>query len=172
MIEAIISLGLILMAMGAFAKVASSYGAVDRKVRDKDAMLETTLLGIQRLAGDLKAATRLLSPTSGTSSVLRFERVDPTAAYLPAIPDPDNEVNPFDPFTANTGTVEYTLVDRDLVRTWTPPSGPVTSGQIAGQLNGFAAEYVGPQEIRVRLTILDGNSTRTITRPIYLTSTP
>ncbi|MGE0494976.1 MAG: type II secretion system protein J [Vulcanimicrobiota bacterium] len=140
LIEVVVSVGLMATILVVSASLADRYWQAMRRAGALDTTTGSAL--VWRITNDLEQVTALVSPASGTASVIEFDKIDrqdPARVVPASAPDPWNP-------RAATVRVRYEVIDEHLICT--------TGGRAEdlGKVAGFAATLNGTA-VNVTLTI-------------------
>ncbi|MCA9790418.1 MAG: hypothetical protein KC910_01430 [Candidatus Eremiobacteraeota bacterium] len=140
LIEVVVSVGLMATILVVSASLADRYWQAMRRAAALDTTTGSAL--VWRITNDLEQTTNLVSPTSGTSSVLEFDKID---RHDPERLNPASAPDPWNPAAASL-RVRYEVINGRLICT--------TGGRSEdlGQVAGFAATLNGTT-MTVTLTI-------------------
>jgi len=177
LVEALFTALLVSLALGIVGTVAHQFQRAMTRSAASDSGLEA-LLEIRRLAAELEQATSISSPgLSATSTLLRFQRIDPSSpGRIPAVllptPDPIPAAwEPRDP--AYLVTVSYSLnAAQQLVRRVDFPGGSFEQQTCADHLVNFQAQHPNRGTIALVATVSLGEQTRSLNLVVNLHAIP
>ncbi|MEW6282916.1 MAG: hypothetical protein AB1758_30165 [Candidatus Eremiobacterota bacterium] len=168
--EALISTFLLMTVLAVVALLANQYSRVVRSSHHKSVGRQVAL-SLLTIRSDLEAGVEVVTPTlGGGPSDLRFFRVDtgdPDRFPATIEPTPDPGPDPWLPTDPSYLTdVVYTLQNGDLIRELDPPGGDASV--VASEVNDFSARSVGPDQIELVMSHLDGTRVRTYRLPVNI----
>lgn len=146
------AMGIIFLVLGLAGALITDYSRVLRRAAPREKLLEVIELGSERVASELSGALAVTVPSTGTSSTLSFDRIDPSADRLPS-PPPD----PFPGFwdfrdPDHILVVTYSVSGGELIRD--TDSATATASEVLCQgLSGMSATRVNNRCIRVTFSV-------------------
>ena len=150
LIEAMMTMALILVLLGLISGISSGYGNMFRFSASKDQTLQAAQMGLDTIRTELCQATRVLEPPGASpGSWIKFEKVNPGVARLPLSPQPASW-NPTNP--AFLVTVEYRVVDETLIRETVQP-GATSRQVIASGVKGLGVQLQSDGSYRISLQV-------------------
>jgi len=170
LLETLVSIGMIAMVMAFTGLLFHRSFQILRVLDDKEKTRQAARMGLDRIAGELREAVNI----SQASSVVEFEKIDPTATITPP-PEPPDEIpdnylpptwGPDQAYPASARLiVRYETVDENLIRTVRYKSGgnAVSQVVVAG-VNSFTCEEVAGNvgEVVVTVAVVDNRRIKTV----------
>jgi len=147
--EALISMAMLAMIMGAAASLFLNYSRITKQSSPKERNLVGGQLALERMRSEVAEALVLREPAVNRPSArLFFDKLDPSRDRLPVPLDPTQAFSP----QAPTCQVEYSLVSGQLLRR-TRGSGFQSEELLMDKVVGLATEFVAPAGVNIRLTL-------------------
>ena len=139
-----------------------------RVLDDKEKTRQAARMGLDRIASELREAVEITQ----ASSVVEFEKIDPTAA-ISAPPEPPEEIpddyepptwGPSQAYPASARLiVRYETIDENLVRTVRYKNGGSAVSQVVvAGVNSFTCEEVNAGEVVVTVAVVDNRRIKTV----------
>ncbi len=168
LLETLVSIGMIAMVMAFTGLLFHRSFQILRVLDDKEKTRQAARMGLDRIAGELREAIDITE----ASSLVEFEKIDPTATIAPPPepPDeiPDNYEPPnWGPNQAYPGSarllVRYETVNENLIRTVRYKSGGAGVSQVVvAGVNSFTCEEVNVGEVLVTVAVVDNRRIKTV----------
>lgn len=167
LIEMMAASAIIFLILGLTGALVGDYSRVLRHNSPREAMLEVVELGLERVSSEVSGAIELVTPASGTTSVIDFDRINPNTERLPTVmPSPAEDSwdyrNPDDILS-----VSYSVDSGVLIRE-TASATVTTSEAVCRSLSGLSATRVNAQCLRVRMSVDVEGALHEVTREVYL----
>ena len=175
-LETLVAIGMIAMVMAFTGLLFHRSFQILRVLDDKEKTRQAARMGLDRIAGELREAVAITE----ASSVVEFEKIDPTAKIVepPAPPTnssgeievPDDYLPPvYGPNQAYPAgsrlIVRYETVDEDLIRTVRYKNGGSAVSQVVvAGVNSFTCEEVAGNvgEVVVTVAVVDNRRIKTV----------
>lgn len=157
LIETMAAMGIIFLVLGLAGALVSDYSNVFRRAAPRERLLEVIEMGAEHISSELSGALQVTTPSTGTSTTLVFQRIDPEADRLPE-PPPANFPAFWDHRDPDHIMAVMYSVSSGVLKRRTVSMLKISDQALCEGLSGMSATRVNPRTIRVNLSVkVDGH---------------